>query len=111
MQLKEHKLFKGGRGWLSDDEKRIPLRVEADVLGDVFAELQSMRLEQIPFLPPMLKAEFFLKPVDFVEQLEDLIPQIHIAGRTEVLIRRTTRIASSSKYQPLIAGSRTGDIN
>ena len=46
MQLKEHKLFKGGRGWLSDDEKRIPLRVEADMfIGYVFAELESMRLE------------------------------------------------------------------
>ena len=46
MQLKEHKLFKGGRGWLSDDEKRIPLRVEADMfIGYVFAELESMQLE------------------------------------------------------------------
>lgn len=46
MQLKEHKLFKGGRGWLSDDDKRIPLRIEADVfIGYVFAELESMRLE------------------------------------------------------------------
>ena len=46
MQLKEHKLFKGGRGWLSDDDKRIPLRIEADIfIGYVFAELESMRLE------------------------------------------------------------------
>ncbi len=46
MQLKEHKLFKGGRGWLSDDDKRIPLRIEADMfIGYVFAELESMRLE------------------------------------------------------------------
>lgn len=46
MQLKEHKLFKGGRGWLSDDDKRIPLRIEADIfIGYVFAELESMKLE------------------------------------------------------------------
>jgi hypothetical protein len=46
MQLKEHKLFKGGRGWLSDDDKRIPLRIEADIfVGYVFAELQSIKVE------------------------------------------------------------------
>jgi hypothetical protein len=46
MRLKEHKLFKGGRGWLSDDDKRIPLRIEADIfIGYVFAELESVRLE------------------------------------------------------------------
>jgi hypothetical protein len=46
MQLKEHKLFKGGRGWLSDDDQRIPLRIEADIfIGYVFAELESVRLE------------------------------------------------------------------
>ena len=46
MQLKDHKLFKGGRGWLSDDNKRIPLRIEADIfIGYVFAELESMQLE------------------------------------------------------------------
>jgi Protein of unknown function (DUF3108) len=47
LELKEHKLFKGGRGWLSDDDKRIPLRIEADMfIGYVFAELESMRLER-----------------------------------------------------------------
>ena len=46
MQLKEHKLFKGGRGWLSDDDKRIPLRIEADIfIGYVYAELDSVQLE------------------------------------------------------------------
>jgi hypothetical protein len=46
MQLKEHKLFKGGRGWLSDDDKRIPLRIEADIfIGYVFAELESVRFD------------------------------------------------------------------
>ena len=46
MRLKEHKLFKGGRGWLSDDEKRIPLRIEADIfIGYVFVELESVKVE------------------------------------------------------------------
>jgi hypothetical protein len=46
MQLKEHKLFKSGRGWLSDDDKRIPLRIEADIfIGFVFAELESVEEE------------------------------------------------------------------
>ncbi|MBV8376087.1 MAG: DUF3108 domain-containing protein, partial [Verrucomicrobia bacterium] len=46
MQLKDHKLFKGGRGWLSDDNNRVPLRIEADIfIGYVFAELASMKLE------------------------------------------------------------------
>jgi hypothetical protein len=43
MQLKPHKLFKSGRGWLSDDDKRVPLRIEVDIfIGYVFAELESM---------------------------------------------------------------------
>jgi hypothetical protein len=46
MRLKGYKLFKGGRGWLSDDDKRIPLRIEADIfVGYVFAELQSVQFE------------------------------------------------------------------
>ena len=46
MHLKEYKLFKGGRGWVSDDAKRIPLRIEADVvIGYVFAELESVQIE------------------------------------------------------------------
>jgi Protein of unknown function (DUF3108) len=46
MQLKDHKLFKGGRGWLSDDDKRIPLRIEADIfIGYVFVELASMQVD------------------------------------------------------------------
>src|SRR3984957_5696568 len=46
MQLKDHKMFKSGRGWLSDDDKRVPLRIEADIfIGYVFAELESMHLE------------------------------------------------------------------
>lgn len=46
MHLKEYKLLKGGRGWLSDDAKRIPLRMEADIfIGYVFAELESVQIE------------------------------------------------------------------
>src|SRR3984957_14743182 len=46
MQLKDHKLFKEGRGWLSDDDKRIPLRIEADIFGGyVFAEYESKKEE------------------------------------------------------------------
>ena len=43
LNLKAHKRFKSGRGWLSDDDLRIPLRVEADLfIGYVFAELESV---------------------------------------------------------------------
>ncbi len=42
LQLKTYKRFRSGRGWISDDEFRIPLRVEADIfIGYVFAELQA----------------------------------------------------------------------
>jgi hypothetical protein len=42
LQLKTYKRFKSGRGWLSDDEYRLPLRVEADIfIGYVFAELET----------------------------------------------------------------------
>jgi hypothetical protein len=42
MQLRTYKRFKSGRGWLSDDEYRLPLRVEADIfIGYVFAELET----------------------------------------------------------------------
>jgi Protein of unknown function (DUF3108) len=45
LELKKHKLFRSGRGWLSDDALRIPLRVEADIfIGSVFAELESYKL-------------------------------------------------------------------
>lgn len=46
LQLKEHRKFKGGRAWLSDDELRIPLRVETDIfVGYVYAELESIQRE------------------------------------------------------------------
>jgi hypothetical protein len=42
LQLKTYKRFKSGRGWLSDDEYRLPLRIEADIfIGYVFAELET----------------------------------------------------------------------
>lgn len=42
LQLKTYRRFKSGRGWLSDDEYRLPLRVEADIfIGYVFAELET----------------------------------------------------------------------
>jgi hypothetical protein len=42
LQLKTYKRFRSGRGWLSDDEYRLPLRVEADIfIGYVFAELET----------------------------------------------------------------------
>jgi hypothetical protein len=41
-QLKTYKRFRSGRGWISDDPFRIPLRVEADIfIGYVFAELEK----------------------------------------------------------------------
>jgi hypothetical protein len=46
LRLKEHSIFKSGRGWLSDDDNRIPLRIEADIfIGYVFAELASLHVE------------------------------------------------------------------
>jgi hypothetical protein len=46
LRLKDHSLFKAGRGWLSDDDKRIPLRIEADIfIGYVFAQLESMNFD------------------------------------------------------------------
>jgi len=42
LRLKTYKRFRSGRGWISDDSYRIPLRVEADIfIGYVFAELET----------------------------------------------------------------------
>lgn len=47
MQLEPHRKFKKATIWISDDENRIPLRIEAQIfVGTVFAELQSMRFDQ-----------------------------------------------------------------
>jgi Protein of unknown function (DUF3108) len=47
LRLKQHKRFKTGRGWISDDDLRIPLRIEADIfIGYVFAELEGISESQ-----------------------------------------------------------------
>src|SRR6516165_6706217 len=51
MHLKEYKLFKGGRGRLSDNAKRIPLRIEADILSaTVSPSSNRRRLNSWPIL-------------------------------------------------------------
>jgi hypothetical protein len=46
-QLEPHKKFRRATIWISDDENRIPLRVEAQIfVGTVFAELQTLRFDQ-----------------------------------------------------------------
>ena len=46
MELQPHKKFRRATIWISDDENRIPLRIEAQIfVGTVFAELQSMRFD------------------------------------------------------------------
>jgi len=47
MQLEPHRKFRRATIWVSDDENRIPLRIEAQIfVGTVFAELQAMRFDQ-----------------------------------------------------------------
>ncbi len=47
MQLEPHKKFRRATIWISDDENRLPLRIEAQIfVGTVFAELQSVRVDQ-----------------------------------------------------------------
>lgn len=46
MQLEPYKKFRRANLWLSDDNDRMPLRVEAQIfVGTIFAELQSVRFE------------------------------------------------------------------
>lgn len=43
-RLTPHNKFRSGRVWMSDDERRIPLRAEVDVfIGSVFAELAGIQ--------------------------------------------------------------------
>lgn len=43
-KLEEHRKFRGGRVWISDDQDRIPLRAEVNIfIGYVFAELDSVK--------------------------------------------------------------------
>ena len=45
-QLQPHRKFRAGTAWISDDADRVPLRIEAEIfVGNVFAELQSVRFE------------------------------------------------------------------
>src|SRR5438045_2483477 len=46
MDLEPHKKFRRATIWISDDENRIPLRIEAQIfVGTVFSELQSVRFD------------------------------------------------------------------
>jgi len=46
-ELEPHRKFRRATIWISDDENRIPLRIEAQIfVGTVFAELQSVRFDQ-----------------------------------------------------------------
>ena len=46
MQLEPHRKFRKATIWISDDENRIPLRIEDQIyVGTVFAELQSARFD------------------------------------------------------------------
>src|SRR5581483_9839429 len=47
MTLEPHKKFKHATIWISDDQNRIPLRIEAQIfVGTVFAELQTAHFDQ-----------------------------------------------------------------
>jgi len=47
LELEPHRKFRRATIWISDDENRIPLRIEAQIfVGTVFAELQAVRFEQ-----------------------------------------------------------------
>jgi len=46
MELEPHRKFRRATIWISDDENRIPLRIEAQIfVGTVFAELQTVRFD------------------------------------------------------------------
>jgi hypothetical protein len=47
LDLEPHKKFRKATIWLSDDADRLPLRIEAQIfVGSIFAELQSLKLDQ-----------------------------------------------------------------
>lgn len=49
LELEPHRKFRRATIWISDDDDRIILRIEAQVfIGTVFAELQSVRFENAP---------------------------------------------------------------
>ena len=46
LELQPHRKFRRATIWISDDENRIPLRIEAQIfVGTVFAELQAVRFD------------------------------------------------------------------
>ena len=46
LELEPHRKFRRATIWISDDENRIPLRIEAQIfVGTVFAELQTVRFD------------------------------------------------------------------
>ena len=46
LELQPHRKFRRAIIWISDDENRIPLRIEAQIfVGTVFAELQAVRFD------------------------------------------------------------------
>jgi hypothetical protein len=50
LNLEPHRKFRRATLWISDDNDRILLRIEAQVfVGTVFAELQSVHFENIKF--------------------------------------------------------------
>jgi hypothetical protein len=47
LELEPHRKFRRGTVWVSDDENRIPLRIEAQIfVGTVFAELYAVHFDQ-----------------------------------------------------------------
>jgi hypothetical protein len=47
LELEPHRKFRRATIWISDDENRIPLRIEAQIfVGTVFAELQTVRFDK-----------------------------------------------------------------
>ena len=47
LELEPHRKFRRATIWISDDENRVPLRIEAQIfVGTVFTELQAMRFDQ-----------------------------------------------------------------
>ena len=47
-ELTQHRKFRRGNVWLSDDPDRLLLKIEAQVfIGTVFAELQSVEFENV----------------------------------------------------------------
>jgi hypothetical protein len=46
LELEPHRKFRRANVWISDDADRVILRIEAQIfVGTVFAELQSVRLD------------------------------------------------------------------